>query len=175
MRLSHAIALSLVLHLVIVWGLTGRTIYGDGGGAYRNGSRQPVFSVSIPSRLATSPGNASRIKDNRSPEARQPEYLASSAVDKRAEPADIEPLIIPERAYIKRIRGEIKLRAYIDEAGKVRKIEILFAKPVGVFERAAIDAVAGTIFSPARLGGMPVKTYKDLEIDIDPYESIRVP
>lgn len=90
-------------------------------------------------------------------------------------PLSVEPLIIPERAYIERRKGKVKLRAYIDEAGRVHRVLILSAEPAGFFEQAAINAVAASVFSPARRGGIPVKTYKELEIDIDPYESISVP
>lgn len=93
----------------------------------------------------------------------------------RASPIDIKPLIIPPQAYMARQRGVVRLRAYIDERGRVEKVDILSSIPAGVYEQAAIEAVTGTTFSPARRSGMAVKTYKELEINIDPYETIGVP
>lgn len=175
MQLSHATALSLVLHLATVLALSLGPIYTDSNIPSRDESVRSAFSVSIPARLTALTNSESSIPVNPSSDTPRHEYFSPSEVDQRAEPVYVKPLIIPERAYLERRKGKAKLRAYIDEAGNVSRVVILSAEPTGVFEQAAIDAVTSTVFTPARNDGLPVKTFKDLEIDIDPYESINVP
>lgn len=98
-----------------------------------------------------------------------PKYLGASEVDERAAPLEMPALVYPETAYINRLPGKVRLRAYISADGRVDKTEVVAATPSGHFEQAAIDAVQRTRFSPARKGGRPVPSQKLIEVEFDPY------
>lgn len=69
----------------------------------------------------------------------------------------------------------MRLLVFIDERGLIDAIEVTAAEPPGVFEEAAVRAVAATRHSPAMRMGRAVKTVKEVEIAFDPYESIARP
>lgn len=170
MRLPLAIAVSLFLHLFLLL-YFAQPFFPD---RYRETQKVPL-SVVLPGQVVSSRINITGTNVSAASGTNFAEYYSSSAVDVRASPIVIKPLIIPPLAYMARQRGVVRLRAYIDELGYVRRVDILSATPAGVYEQVAIEAVTGTIFSPARRGGAAVKTYKNLEINIDPYETISVP
>lgn len=170
MRLPLAFAISLFLHLFVLLFFT-RPLFPD---RYQQIKMAPL-SVVLPGQVVSSRINITETNVSAVSGANAAEYYSSAAVDVRALPIAIKPLIIPPLAYMARQRGVVRLRAYIDELGYVRRVDILSATPAGVYEQAAIEAVTGTVFSPARRGGAAVKTYKNLEINIDPYETISVP
>lgn len=170
MRISLAITISLFLHLLVMLFLSAPLIPD-----HYQGSKDVPLLVVLARPVVSGSTEITGEKIIAASGANATEYYSSAAVDVRATPISIKPLIIPQLAYMARKQGTVRLRAYIDELGYVRKVDILSAMPEGVYEQAAIEAVTGTIFSPARRGGMPVKTYKELEINIDPYETISVP
>lgn len=104
-----------------------------------------------------------------------PLYYRSREVDLRAEPIEPPPIVISERAYLAGIQGSLRLRIYVSATGQVDSIDILSAEPPGVFEDAVLEAVTATRFEPARLFGRPVGNVKEIEIKLDPYETIMQP
>ncbi len=93
----------------------------------------------------------------------------------RATPIDLQPVLIPQQAYLARVRGTVRIRAFIDEHGLIESLDVIDANPPGVFEEAVIAALAETRFFPARRLGRAVASVKELNITIDPYETINQP
>ncbi|MGH8703950.1 MAG: energy transducer TonB, partial [Burkholderiales bacterium] len=97
------------------------------------------------------------------------DYLRPGELDERATPVEVAPLVYPEKAYLNRIPGTVRMRIYISSDGRVDRTDIVAASPAGHFERAAIDAVQRTRFHPARKDGRPVPSQKLIEVEFDPY------
>ncbi len=102
-------------------------------------------------------------------------YFANSEVDVRAEPLEEVNLVYPLIAFQERQSGLVTIAIYVNERGGVDKTTIVDARPVGVFEEAALQAVAKLKFSPAIRNGKPVKNRKTIAINFDPYEKIYMP
>ena len=66
--------------------------------------------------------------------------------------------IYPERAIKEAIEGHVLLEFVVTEAGAVRDAVVLEAEPSGVFERAALNAVAKFKYKPRLVDGKPVAT-----------------
>ena len=62
----------------------------------------------------------------------------------------------PMRARMRRIEGWVKLEFTITPQGTVEDIRVIEAHPKGVFERAAIEAIARWKFKPLEVEGRPV-------------------
>jgi TonB family protein len=98
-------------------------------------------------------------------------YYRNSEVDEQAMPIVQGPLIFPEQAYVSKLAGTVRARVYIDERGNVVSVKIVQAEPVrGVFEDAALEALAQVRYRPALLAGQPVKSQKLIEVTFNPYE-----
>ena len=96
-------------------------------------------------------------------------YYRNSEVDVQAEPLVQGPLILPEQAYLSKLAGTVRARVYIDEHGTVVSVDIVHAGPVrGVFEEAALEALAQVRYRPAILAGQAVKSQKLIEVKFDP-------
>jgi protein TonB len=96
-------------------------------------------------------------------------YLSAGEVDERATPIEVPALVYPEKAYLNRLAGTVRMRIYISHDGRVDKADVLAASPRGHFEEAALDAVQRTRFRPARKDGRPVPSHKLIEVEFDPY------
>lgn len=75
---------------------------------------------------------------------------------------ELERLYAPEPVYPPRalrngIEGWVELEFTVTEAGAVGDILVLDSRPAGVFERAAIEAVASWRFRPRAVNGRPVQ------------------
>lgn len=95
-------------------------------------------------------------------------YLDVNAVDVRAEPANDVVLSYPIAAYVQRIAGVVRLNLFISEEGKIDRIELVEAKPRGIFEKEAMETVSKLYFHPATRYGRPVKSQKTIEVVFDP-------
>jgi protein TonB len=95
-------------------------------------------------------------------------YLNMNEVDVRAEPANDVPLPYPVVAYMRRIPGVVRLNLFINEEGKLDRIDLIDATPKGIFEKDAIDTVSKLHFYPATRYGRPVKSQKTIEVVFDP-------
>ena len=66
--------------------------------------------------------------------------------------------VYPDRALKEGIEGHVLLEFVVTETGAVRDVEVLEANPSGVFERAALKAVAKFKYKPRIVDGKPVET-----------------
>lgn len=96
-------------------------------------------------------------------------YFTSAELDERAIPVETAALVYPEKAYLNRIAGKVRLRIYVSDAGRVERTDVLMASPRGHFEQAAVNAVRATRFHPARKAGRAVPSQKVIEVEFDPY------
>lgn len=62
----------------------------------------------------------------------------------------------PNRALDDRISGSVVVQFVVDPQGRTRQIEVVQSTPRGVFDRAAMDAIAEWRYRPARYDGRPV-------------------
>jgi TonB family protein len=103
------------------------------------------------------------------------QYYTSRELDVRAEPLNDVPLVYPQLAYQRRIKGKVTLQIFINERGGIDQLLVLDAEPHGVFEGAALAATEALQFSAAMKNGRRVKSQKIIEVAFDPYESIHIP
>jgi protein TonB len=103
------------------------------------------------------------------------QYYTSREVDVRAEPLNEIPLVYPQLAYQRRIKGRVTLQIFLNERGGIDQLSVVSAEPQGVFEEAALAATRALQFSAAMKGGRHVKSQKTVEVVFDPYESIHIP
>jgi protein TonB len=91
-------------------------------------------------------------------------YLAQQ-VDKHPKAIGaIEPTY-PDDAKQRDIEGTLKLMLKIDDLGRVQSVEVVEAKPSGVFEEAAIEAFRNARFRPAMKEGRPVRYQAYMRVD----------
>lgn len=102
-------------------------------------------------------------------------YFSGSDLDVRAEPTNEVLLRYPSAAYIRRISGVVQFRLFISAKGALDKVEFIDAKPRGIFEQAAWEAVKKLEFSPALKNGRPVASQKTIDVVFDPYEDLSKP
>jgi protein TonB len=74
----------------------------------------------------------------------------------------------PEEAKRARIAGAVTLLVLVDEFGRVSAVNVLDARPEGVFDAAAKDAYAAAVFSPASRHGHAVRSRLVIQVDFDP-------
>ncbi|MEX1995101.1 MAG: energy transducer TonB [Steroidobacteraceae bacterium] len=141
-----------------------------------HGRQAWMMQLRLVAQAAAAPPPSAGVKTERTappaPALRGPasvKYLRPDELDERATPIEVAPLVYPEKAYINRIPGTVRMRIYISSDGRVDRTEIIAASPPDHFERAAIDAVQRTRFHPARKGGRPVPSQKLIEVEFDPY------
>ncbi len=195
-RLVIGLAVSILAHAIILWGMSATATRYGGMHVLQVELRRNI-SETIPVPL-TVPGELPEFAPTRQPtevtqttapappnttqaDATYPLnlpfdiYYASSEVDKRAEPDNDVALVYPVKAYQQRISGTVRLSLFVNERGELDRVVILDAKPQGVFEDAALEAVRALKFSPAIKNGLPVKNRKTIEVNFDPYEKINTP
>jgi TonB family protein len=95
-------------------------------------------------------------------------WYTASELDLRAEPLDEVRLIYPEELDGTGIPGRVRLLLFIDERGVVRKTQVTEAEPARLFDKAAQRAWVEMRFSPAKKGGVAVKSQKLLEMAFHP-------
>lgn len=95
-------------------------------------------------------------------------YFRGSEVDERAMPLNEVILAYPERALAKGQSGVVTLRLKIDHQGVLRDASVVDARPNGVFENAALEAVLALKFRPALRNGVPVASVKTIEVPFYP-------
>jgi protein TonB len=95
-------------------------------------------------------------------------YYSSREVDEPAKAVGDALLVYPHEALRLRVPGEVKLRLFIDEFGMLVRSEVVNADPPGIFEEAALQAVGGMRFSPARKGEQTVRSQRTVQITFDP-------
>ncbi len=95
-------------------------------------------------------------------------YYSSREVDVPAKAVGDALLVYPREALQLRVPGEVKLRLFIDEFGALVRPEVVSADPPGIFEEAALQAVRGMRFSPARKHEQTVRSQRTVQITFDP-------
>lgn len=188
-RLAIALACSLALHALLVLSLRGDATSAQGNGWRRplNVYLQPALPPGAADRQEVSGVSATPKPVTPNPVTRsnplallpmikaEERYLLPGEVDVRAQPINMPVLVYPEKAQQMRIGGLVRLRVYLNESGKIDKVNVVAANPPGVFEESALSALLATSFTPAQKNGHAVKSQKLIEIKFDPYESINLP
>lgn len=72
--------------------------------------------------------------------------------------SQIKP-VYPQRAKRMRLNGAVDVRFLVSEDGSVSNIEIVSARPEGVFEDSVRKALGGWKFTPGQKGGAAVRTW----------------
>ena len=98
-------------------------------------------------------------------------YYQSREVDTPAKAVGDALLIYPREALRLRLSGEVHLRLFINESGKLVRSEVIKADPAGIFEEAAVQAVNSMQFSPALRADRPVRSQRTVQITFDPNPS----
>ena len=134
----------------------------------------PAAAETQQSRPDSPPRDAGALAQNaerQSPSAGlpgAPVYYRASDLDERAVPLNFADVVYPERALAEGTRGAVKLRLLIDHEGTLRDASVMDARPAGVFENAALDAVRSLRFRPAIRNGVAVGSVKIIEVPFDP-------
>ena len=76
----------------------------------------------------------------------------------------IQP-IYPVEAKRRNITGRVEFRFLVDRDGRVKDVEILQAKPDGVFDQATIEAAKRWRFQPAKVKGSAVACWVRTAVD----------
>jgi TonB family protein len=95
-------------------------------------------------------------------------FYRASELDERAMPLNEAPLEYPEAALQARLSGRVTLRLFIGQDGSLRKVELLDSQPPGVFDQAALKAVAALRFRPAIRNQVAVASLKTIEVPFHP-------
>jgi protein TonB len=163
-NLALALGLSAGMHGVVVTGIDLAPMGGPAG-------REPfMLNVSIEKPGVAPPAEPKLAQRAERPAAKSSSgYLPSADVDTPAVPRERPHLVYPEDAYIARLRGTVRLRVFISERGRVDDAHVVFARPEGEFEDAALEAVRKLVYDPATRAGQPVKSQKLIEVTFDPY------
>ncbi len=163
-RLALALGFSAGMHAVLVTGVDLAPLRGDAG---RAPYALDVTLEAPKAKLTVEPKVAQRAPRAT---AAGSAYLPSADVDTPAMPRERPHLVYPEDAYMARLRGTVRLRVFISEQGRVDDAHVVFARPEGEFEEAALEAARKLVYDPAKRGGRPVKSQKLIEVTFDPYE-----
>lgn len=85
-----------------------------------------------------------------------PVVMTEDSVDVAPRPVGRTQPAYPLRARQRGVEGYVTLAVLVGEDGSVRDVQVLQADPPGTFDDAAIEAVRGWTFEPARYQGAPV-------------------
>lgn len=97
-------------------------------------------------------------------------YYTAREVDRRANPlAEIAP-VYPPAGLSGGISGKVVLLLLIGETGSVDGVQILEARPKGMFDDSARAAFSAAKFTPAMKDGRAVKSQKIVEVTFEPSE-----
>jgi TonB family protein len=95
-------------------------------------------------------------------------WYTAKELEVRAEPLSEIQLDYPQELEGTGIPGRVQILLFIDERGIVRRTAIVESEPAKLFEKAALRAWVDVKFSPARKGGVAVKSQKLLELSFNP-------
>lgn len=181
-RLGLALAVSAAAHAAVL----SNAAIAPGPGAFSLFAAGPPLSarlapaqifpdapgpLSTRSEPAPPPGHAAAPVTAAEPAAGLPGaevYFRGSEVDERALPLNEVNLAYPESALAAGLSGVVTLRLKIDHRGVLRDASVVDARPAGVFENAALEAVLGLRFRPAVRNGVAVGSVKTIEVPFYP-------
>ena len=66
--------------------------------------------------------------------------------------------------------GLVAVHLLIDETGKIDGMKVVQSSTPGVFERAAVEALAKVRFAPGRIAGVAVKSQVTIELHFQPID-----
>jgi TonB family protein len=98
--------------------------------------------------------------------AAAPDYAFGLHLDPGPRPIDEIDPDYPDAVNLR--TGTVVLRLLISDTGHVDDVAVVRAEPVGVFEKAAIEAFAKARFAPGMAGGRPVKSQIRVEVQFMP-------
>jgi protein TonB len=99
-----------------------------------------------------------------------PDPIHYPARDLDIYPQALNPIrpVYPQEARAAQIGGSVTLLVLIDEAGRVVDTSVADAAPGGLFEQAAMQAMAGSTFYPAQKDGRTVRSRILVKLEFDP-------
>ena len=86
-------------------------------------------------------------------------------IDEPPQPIRLLPPEYPCVAKEEKIEGRVFVRFVVDTDGRAQEPEVIAAEPAGVFESAALEAIALYKFEPALTNGTPVNCIAKMPID----------
>jgi outer membrane biosynthesis protein TonB len=126
------------------------------------GALPPSGKVTTPTHKLAAGARAPFEKPSQTPHAVDSVYYSAHELDVRARPlSDIEP-INPDLTG--RERGRVVLRLLINEHGTVDSVALMKAEPPRMFGPGMLTPFTGARFSPARKGGVAVKSQMLIEL-----------
>ena len=156
-RLSAALIASFALHAALIAGIASQT--GGRSDAISRDSARPDLHVNLRELSPAPPETAARA--------------AGLPIHRyyRTRELDVRPGIMtrvqpeyPESAARRSLAGSVRVQLYIDEAGRVERVQTLHAEPPGVFEASTQSAFLAARFTPGMKDGRPVKVKIMLEV-----------
>jgi protein TonB len=102
--------------------------------------------------------NKSSLPSLEVPLIEDPTFYPAKQID--VHPKVLVPVnpVFPDKASNENVSGEVTLLLLIDEAGKVRDLAVVDAKPEGYFEESTLNAFRSTRWTPAQKDGRIVKS-----------------
>jgi len=94
-------------------------------------------------------------------------YMNGSKVDQKPKVIYRAELEFPEEALDEGKSGYVTFGVFIDENGRLQKVDILEAHPKGLFENAATKSIKRWKFKPAVHKGINVATWQEQRIVFD--------
>ena len=88
-------------------------------------------------------------------------------VDQQPQPIVSTEPVYPERPLRLGIEGKVVVKFLVASDGSVQQVEIIEAKPEGLFEEAVLKAVASWRFRPGTIAGKPVSSWWSREIEFE--------
>ena len=86
-----------------------------------------------------------------------PSMVAADELDHPLTVLSRMPPVYPMGAKRRGIQGWVKVRVVVDARGGVEDVEVIEARPPGVFDESVIRSVRGWRFKPGTVGGVPVR------------------
>lgn len=105
------------------------------------------------------PGGSGAGSGGSGGKARKTLILTEDLVDKSPRLILQVPPVYPAYAEAQNIEGEVFVRLLVGTNGRVERVKILKARPSGIFETAARQAVRKWRFKPGRFRGRTVRTW----------------
>lgn len=99
-----------------------------------------------------------------------PDPIHYPARDLDIYPHALNPIrpVYPHAAREAQVAGSVTLLVSIDEAGRVLSTSVVDAEPGGIFEQAALQALADATFYPAQKNGRTVRSRIVVKLEFDP-------
>ena len=91
-------------------------------------------------------------------------YVSGDSVDIKPRVVHRPDLSFPEKAMDESVSGFVTLGVFIDDTGRVEKVEVLESQPKGFFEEAAKDNLKEWRFKPAVHKGAAVSTWQEQKV-----------